>query len=548
MLLRKFTSPSLLRAGTLAALLAAAAHVAGASSPALGAVPAAPPAVGAAPAADARLLAPPNLSCGLAPAGAGAGLLQDSRSTIAAGHTAIADRSFARDLRITADHVTLTNVSVTGRLVITGSHVRVDRVTANEIAIEGGRNVHVSLAAVNGGRNAFSITSDPARGRLATGITLERSEIDNRAAGVSSNGILVRGGRDVTVRCTQVRSAPTGNAAIKLEDTLGGTSGVTLAENRLEGGAYRLRTAAREVRLSATRFEGPLDRACFDDSGGVREEGNSDALGSILACQRSRVVPVVRPPAVGLMPSPASTITSASQCRQVPTRTNTGASGDLTYSSQTTLGDGEVLRDAVVDSLVVRGRNAVVSNVEVRGHVLVIGDGALIDRVTAAGLTISSASDVVVQYSAMVRTPGDGFHVTSDRGRYVQRVRLTHNYVAEPTVHRNVHYDGIQVRGAAGLEISCSTIDAGPVSPNYNAGIYLEDANGGTRDVTVVGNRILGSSWSLMVNAPNTQLIGNLLGGDIRWGHCRVQRGDRVPSSNGNVMALDGAPVDLCRA
>lgn len=558
----RFSRPWKLGAATLSALLLAAAPaltapVASASPAGVAVIvpptpgpnvplntPPSGPAAPAAPAGGQVAACAPGSASGV---GAAAGLPRDPATNITVQGTSVRDRSFPGDLRISADHVTLSNVAITGRLVIAGSHVRVERVSVREIAVDGARDVRVTAARISQGRNGFSITSDPSRGRLAADITLERSHIDHRSAGGSSNGVLVRGARQVTVRCTTLFTDPAGNAAIKLEDTLGGTRDIALDANRLAGGKYRLRTSAADVRLTNTWFEGPLGRACLDDAAGaVREQGNEDAAGAVIACRQTRPESVRPPASGGLRPPVARVVTAASQCQMVPTRDNTGAKGPLQWSTLTALGDNAILKDAVVDSLVIRGRNVVVTNVEVKGTVLVIGDGALIDRVTAGGLTVSSASDVVVQFSKMVGTGNDGLHVTSDRGRHVQRVRMTHNFIGEPRTSKDTHYDGIQVRGATGLEISCSTFDAGPVSPNYNAGIYLEDANGGTRNVQIVGNLILGSSWSLMVNAPGTTLVGNRVGGDIRWGYCRVQRADRHPDSRDNVRAEDGAPVPLC--
>ena len=75
----------------------------------------------------------------------------------------------------------------------------------------------------------------------------------------------------------------------------------------------------------------------------------------------------------------------------------------------------------------------------------------------------------------------------------------------------------------------------------------LEDANGGTGDVAVQNNWIYGGAFSVMMDARNTKLLGNQLGGDIHWNTCYL--GTRVGNaglvSTGNTR--DGQPINLCQ-
>ncbi|WP_240474334.1 right-handed parallel beta-helix repeat-containing protein [Intrasporangium chromatireducens] len=179
---------------------------------------------------------------------------------------------------------------------------------------------------------------------------------------------------------------------------------------------------------------------------------------------------------------------------------------------------------------------------------LVLGDRVTLEGVTAKSISISSASGVTISRSNIGGGDADGVHITSDRGRMVGDVVLDYNLVHDPQVSAGAHYDGTQVRGINGLQISCSVYDAGAYRPQYNAGIYLEDANGGTQNVTIANNWILGWGHSLMVDARNVQLVGNHFGGDIKWGVCYV--GKRVGASSftlsDNVMEPGGRPVSPC--
>ena len=214
----------------------------------------------------------------------------------------------------------------------------------------------------------------------------------------------------------------------------------------------------------------------------------------------------------------------------------------------TKLRDHQSLSNATVDQLVITGSDVTVRNVKVNGTVGITGDRVLVDRVTAKGVSISSATSVTVQDSDLGYGRGDGIHVTSDRGRKVRDVVLHGNYVHDPRVPDDAHYDGIQVRGVDGLSITCSVFDAGPYKPMYNAGIYLEDANGGDSNITVAHNWVYGFGFSVMMDAVNTTLDSNRIGGDIHWGTCRL--GDRTGNtglrSTANVDERSDQPVALC--
>jgi hypothetical protein len=216
----------------------------------------------------------------------------------------------------------------------------------------------------------------------------------------------------------------------------------------------------------------------------------------------------------------------AAPCAIRPSADNTGASGDLQRDSTAVVEeDGVTLADVQVGGLEVRGDDVTLRNVRVDGSILVTGDGATIDHVTTTGIAISSASKAQVRYSEISGGGDDGIHITSDRGRLVKDITLTYNFVHSPDVPAGGHYDGTQVRGVDGLLVKCSTYDPGPYQSTYNAGIYLEDANGGDANVAIEHNWLLGSGFSVMLDAPGTRLVGNQVGGDPHWGACYLGPG-----------------------
>jgi hypothetical protein len=153
-----------------------------------------------------------------------------------------------------------------------------------------------------------------------------------------------------------------------------------------------------------------------------------------------------------------------------------------------------------------------------------------------------------IQYSNLGGTDGDGFHVTSDRGRYITGTRLLYNFVHSPIANSDAHADGVQVRGATDMSIHCNTIDAGPYASRFNASVYLEDANGGESDVSVTNNWLYGYAWGVMLDSgPRFTVSGNHFGGDIHWGVCYMNK-DTVGASftaQNNVDDRSGQPVLL---
>lgn len=243
---------------------------------------------------------------------------------------------------------------------------------------------------------------------------------------------------------------------------------------------------------------------------------------------------------------PATAVPAACDFRPDPA--NTGPRGEVPFSPVTVLGDGESLENASVASLRVEGSDVTVRDVDVDGAVLVTGDRVTLDRVSADGIAISSATDVRVERSDIGPSPADGIHVTSDGPDLVRDVVLSHNLVRDPRAPPEAHYDGTQVRGVRGILIECSVYDAGKYQDTYNAAIYIENANGGARDVRIEHNWLLGSAWSLMIGTPGTTLLGNRVGGDIKWGTCYL--GDvgegGAPVERDNVLVDTGEVGDLC--
>ncbi|EWT05293.1 hypothetical protein N864_02190 [Intrasporangium chromatireducens Q5-1] len=265
--------------------------------------------------------------------------------------------------------------------------------------------------------------------------------------------------------------------------------------------------------------------------------------------QRTQAATVRNTAATDPTTTSSSATAAVGACQFKPSSANTGASGTRSNLGVTTVGAGQTLANANVGSLVITGANATIRNVAVNGNILVKADGAMIDHVTARGIAISSASNATVRYSNVGYTKGDGINVTSDRGVMSRNILFSHNFVHDPRVPAGAHYDGSQVRGVDGLTINCSTYDPGPYASQFNAGVYLEDANGGTSNVKVTNNWLYGFGFSVMMDARNVTLQGNRLGGDIHWGTCYIGKrvGTAGLTSLGNVWDSSGKSLALCK-
>jgi hypothetical protein len=239
-------------------------------------------------------------------------------------------------------------------------------------------------------------------------------------------------------------------------------------------------------------------------------------------------------------------------CTLKPGASNVGSSGTLNTISpgDITLGSGETLENTYITNggITIAGDNVTVRNVRAAGGLFIyLSNGVLVDHFTGNDASaISSSENVTIQYSNLGPVTDDGIHVTSDRGSMNTNIKLLYNYVHDPNVPADAHYDGTQVRGVNGLTINCSTYDAGTYQPMYNSEIYLEDANGGNSNVTISNNWLYGTGYVLMMNGnANTHITGNRFGGDIHWGYCYKNPTESYPGfvMSGNVDDSTGAPV-----
>lgn len=135
------------------------------------------------------------------------------------------------------------------------------------------------------------------------------------------------------------------------------------------------------------------------------------------------------------------------------------------------------------------GNNVTLIGCKVTGELIVRGNDYVIEDSDIGALSLSGAKRVRV---TRIRTTGvtgkDAIHITSDVGT-CEDITIENSYIGNPMLSAGAHYDSIQVRGVQGLTIQGNFLDMGTsFSSQYNATIFLEDAQGGNYDVIMQGN------------------------------------------------------------
>lgn len=196
----------------------------------------------------------------------------------------------------------------------------------------------------------------------------------------------------------------------------------------------------------------------------------------------------------------------------------------------------------------VTGSGVKIVNSQFTGSVVVRqASNVVLSHSGALSAAVSGSQGVTLEYLNLGGA-SDAIHITSDTGQ-VSGVTLRNNYIHNPQPPADAHYDGTQVRGIKGLSITCSTYELGPWQTTYNAGIYLENAQGGDDDIVIDHNWIDGGGFAISVDATNLRVTSNRFGRAYHWGVCDNASnagGYRSFTSSGNVWDDTGAALNLC--
>ncbi len=246
-------------------------------------------------------------------------------------------------------------------------------------------------------------------------------------------------------------------------------------------------------------------------------------------------------------PEPASTAPPTAEAAPVggPDTTGTPDGVELTPADAGTYDEDGLVLDGVhiEGDLTLTGANQVLRGSRVEGHVAVRGTGQVVEDSELGSLAVSGATSFTVRRTEVFGERGkDGIHVTSGTSP-TSDVVIEQCWIHSPQVKADSHYDGIQVRGVTGLTLRSTTIDLGPWRPEFNAAVFLEDANGGNSHVLVEGNVVNGGGYSLYVEGTDVALVGNRFGPDSRWGVLYPDH-DAFTATD-NTWAADGAAVEL---
>lgn len=200
--------------------------------------------------------------------------------------------------------------------------------------------------------------------------------------------------------------------------------------------------------------------------------------------------------------------------------------------------------------------NVTVSGLTLRNCVLAAGvvfsgDNVTVDHCTIHGGVSLSGGDNFVFTANDVTGWDDGLHITSDSGP-VNTVKVTGNWIHQPSPTCADHSDGVQLLGVAGAVFSGNVIDLGhwiscgtdPGDGPLNGAFQIENTQGPVSGVTVSGNLLNGGGFVFRAYA-GTQLdavTGNGFGPDAQFGPADTKQAT-IGTWSGNYVVATGAVV-----
>jgi len=207
--------------------------------------------------------------------------------------------------------------------------------------------------------------------------------------------------------------------------------------------------------------------------------------------------------------------------------------------------DGLVIEGQhIVGDVTLTGDGQVLRNSRVEGHVIVRGAGSTIEDAEVGALSVSGARSFTARRMEVFGSTGrDGVHITSGGDTRAADVVIEASWIHSPKVDPEAHYDGVQVRGVDRLTLRGNTIDLGTWAPEYNAAVFLEEANGGNVDVVVEGNVVNGGGYSVYVEGTNVSFVDNRFGRDSKWGLVYPEHDPFT--AEGNIWADSGERAPL---
>lgn len=288
--------------------------------------------------------------------------------------------------------------------------------------------------------------------------------------------------------------------------------------------------------------EGP---ATEDSTNQDPDPATASAADSSPSVAASRTTVAQRSSAQSCEQATPGTLAVSTVARPGPCTTGVDTSVTLSAYPAGTLRTSTKIENARIDGdLIVEAPNVTLVNVQITGRLLARADNLVVENSTIGHLGVSSASNIRASYVEIDGHPGeDGIHVTSDRGRMVSNVVIENSWVHSPTIKDRSHYDGIQVRGVDGLTIRNVYFDLGEWKDDLISSIFVQNANGGNRNVTIASNWIDGGGYAMYLDGTGIVVTNNVFGSNARWG-LLYPKSDRSRLSHwGNVWAHDGSTV-----
>jgi len=483
----------------------------------------------------------------------GVSLSSMSGGTITTSSTTITNKVINGDAVFTGNNLTLRNVRITGKVLFKGDNLTISDSEFGALSLSGTDTVRIDRVDVFGkaGSDGMHITSDTGQVRdvVITNTWIHDPQVTSTS---HYDGMQVRGVDGLTLDNVLIdlgAHQPQYTAALFLENANGGNRNITVDDSWILGGGYAFYNFASNVAITDTTFGGARWGHLFPSSQTATITtftGNTDPTGATLKIEGTAFVTTTSAtpdptPAPEPDPTPAPEPTPSGAPSAATTGVVSGVSlssmsGGTITTSSTTITNKVINGDAVFT-----GNNLTLRNVRITGKVLFKGDNLTISDSEFGALSLSGTDTVRIdRVDVFGKAGSDGMHITSDTGQ-VRDVVITNTWIHDPQVTSTSHYDGMQVRGVDGLTLDNVLIDLGPYKPQYTSALFLQDANGGNRNVAVSDSTLLGGGYLLNMKAANLSVTDSVLG-NAHYDY--LYPGQTITTFSGNTDPT-GAPLTL---
>jgi hypothetical protein len=192
------------------------------------------------------------------------------------------------------------------------------------------------------------------------------------------------------------------------------------------------------------------------------------------------------------------------------------------------------------------GSNLTLRNVRVTGEAVFSGDNIVVEDSEFGSVALSGTANArFTRIDVFGKSGKDGILVVSDSGP-ATGVVIKDSWVHNPVVTSTGSYEGVIVRGVDGLSLQNVVVDLGAYAAGKNVALMLQNANGGNRNVTVTGSRLLGGSYVLSSSGAlsvTSSVLGNARSGYLAAGSTALTAFTGNTTPTGAALTYSGGLI-----